>query len=145
MQNCLLTFNIFLKLWDIINAVELQQGIPDKHIWRLSSSGQYTAQSAYEAQFQGVSVLSHMHAFGKLGHLPNVDSLCGWLPTIDVGLQIGWLGEVSRILLDARFATKKKRTFSTSSLGVSSLGSSGTPSCIMQASQSSPHSHLIQP
>jgi len=43
----------YLELWNIINAVELQQGIPDKHIWRLSSSGQYTAQSAYEAQFQG--------------------------------------------------------------------------------------------
>jgi len=39
----------YLELWDIINAVELQQGIPDKHIWRLSSSGQYTVQSAYEA------------------------------------------------------------------------------------------------
>jgi len=117
----------------------------------INTSGDYPHQDSTQRNrpmrlnFRGLSVLSHMHAFGKLGHLPNVDSLCGWLPTIDVGLQIGWLGEVSRILLDARFATKKKRTFSTSSLGVSSLGSSGTPSCVMQASQSSPHSHLIQP
>ena len=90
----------------------------------INTSGDYPHQDSTQRNrpmrlnFRGLSVLSHMHAFGKLGHLPNVDSLCGWLPTIDVGLQIGWLGEVSRILLDARFATKKKRTFSTSSLGV---------------------------
>ncbi|RCV25755.1 hypothetical protein SETIT_5G191100v2, partial [Setaria italica] len=30
----------YLKLWDIIAGVVLHQDIPDKHVWRLSSSGQ---------------------------------------------------------------------------------------------------------
>lgn len=32
--------------------MELNENIPDKHIWRLSSSGQYTAKSAYDTLFQ---------------------------------------------------------------------------------------------
>ncbi|GJN02165.1 hypothetical protein PR202_ga19489 [Eleusine coracana subsp. coracana] len=43
----------FLKLWDLISEVILQQETPDKHIWRLTTAGQYTAKSAYEALFQG--------------------------------------------------------------------------------------------
>jgi hypothetical protein len=43
----------YLVLWDIISNVVPHQDIPDKHIWRLSSSGLYTAKSAYEALFQG--------------------------------------------------------------------------------------------
>ena len=43
----------YLVLWDLIEGVVLQQDSPDPHIWRLSSSGQYTAKSAYDALFQG--------------------------------------------------------------------------------------------
>ena len=43
----------YLELWDIISAVVLQEGVPDRHIWRLSTTGQYTAKSAYDALFQG--------------------------------------------------------------------------------------------
>jgi hypothetical protein len=43
----------YLKLWDIISEVELQVGVQDTHIWKLSNSGQYTAKSAYDAPFQG--------------------------------------------------------------------------------------------
>jgi hypothetical protein len=43
----------YLSLWDMISEVELQVGVQDKHIWRLTKSGQYTARSAYEALFQG--------------------------------------------------------------------------------------------
>jgi hypothetical protein len=43
----------YLTLWDMISEVELQVGVQDKHIWRLSKSGQYTAKSAYDALFQG--------------------------------------------------------------------------------------------
>ena len=44
----------FLEVWDLISLVELQVGTPDKHIWRLSNSGEYSAKSAYEVLFQGV-------------------------------------------------------------------------------------------
>jgi hypothetical protein len=43
----------YLDLWDILNGVELSEEIPDKHIWRLSTSGKYTAKSAYDTLFQG--------------------------------------------------------------------------------------------
>jgi exonuclease III len=43
----------FLKIWDLLSLVELQEGTPDKHIWRISSSGVYSAKSAYEILFQG--------------------------------------------------------------------------------------------
>ena len=43
----------FLEVWDLISLVELQVGTPDKHIWRLSNSGEYSAKSAYEVLFQG--------------------------------------------------------------------------------------------
>jgi hypothetical protein len=41
----------YLELWDIISNVELHEGAQDKHIWRLSASGEYTTESAYDALF----------------------------------------------------------------------------------------------
>jgi len=43
----------YLGLWDILNTVELNEETPDRHIWRLSSSGAYSAKSAYATLFQG--------------------------------------------------------------------------------------------
>lgn len=43
----------YLELWDVISGVELQVGVQDKHIWKLSTSRQYTSKSAYDALFQG--------------------------------------------------------------------------------------------
>jgi len=40
------------------------------------------------------SVLPHMSASGNLGRPLSVASSCGWLLTIAVGQQTGWLGEV---------------------------------------------------
>jgi hypothetical protein len=42
----------FLNLCDLIDEVPLQSGVEDKHIWRLSTSGKYSAKSAYNALFQ---------------------------------------------------------------------------------------------
>jgi hypothetical protein len=41
----------YLTLWDTISEVALQMGVQDKHIWRLSKCGQYTAKSDYDALF----------------------------------------------------------------------------------------------
>jgi hypothetical protein len=38
----------YLELWDTLAVVVLQEGIPDRHIWRLSLSGKYTAKLAYK-------------------------------------------------------------------------------------------------
>jgi hypothetical protein len=38
----------FLGLWDIISGIT-PHGTRDTHVWRWSSSGQYTAKSAYDA------------------------------------------------------------------------------------------------
>jgi hypothetical protein len=43
----------FLELCEVLEAVVLQPGIRDQHIWKLSASGDYTASSAYKALFLG--------------------------------------------------------------------------------------------
>jgi hypothetical protein len=43
----------YLVVWDLLQEVELQPDVPDKHIWRLSPTGVYSAGSAYDALFQG--------------------------------------------------------------------------------------------
>jgi len=43
----------FLHVWGMLSDFSLQPGIPDKHLWKLSSSGLYSAKSANEALFQG--------------------------------------------------------------------------------------------
>jgi hypothetical protein len=45
----------YLHLWDIVSATDLQPEREDKHIWRLSSNGQYSAKSAYEGFFLGAT------------------------------------------------------------------------------------------
>jgi hypothetical protein len=45
----------YLHLWDIVLATVLQPEREDKHIWRLSSNGQYSAKSAYEGFFLGAT------------------------------------------------------------------------------------------
>jgi hypothetical protein len=40
---------------DIVSATVLQLEREDKHIWRLSSNGQYLAKSAYEGFFLGAT------------------------------------------------------------------------------------------
>ncbi|WVZ76728.1 hypothetical protein U9M48_024677 [Paspalum notatum var. saurae] len=43
----------YLQLWDILSQIVLDPEVEDRHIWRFSSSGQYSAKSAYEGFFQG--------------------------------------------------------------------------------------------
>jgi hypothetical protein len=50
---CMTALIEYLDLWDITNFVELNENVPDKHIWGLSSSGQYITKSAYVTLFQG--------------------------------------------------------------------------------------------
>jgi hypothetical protein len=43
----------FLNLCDLIDEMPLQPRVEDKHSWHLSTSGKYSAKSAYNALFQG--------------------------------------------------------------------------------------------
>ena len=45
----------FLDLWDLLAEVVLQPEVDDSHIWRFSSTGKYSAKSAYEAMFIGAT------------------------------------------------------------------------------------------
>jgi len=45
----------FLSLWDLVKDVILQLMVSDYHIWRLSSSGQYSATLAFKNLFHGTS------------------------------------------------------------------------------------------
>lgn len=56
-----LTVNVlleYLQLWDLLENVELQPEVEDTHIWQFSSSGLYSAKSAYEALFTGSTQFS---------------------------------------------------------------------------------------
>jgi len=46
----------FLHLWDLLLDFQLQPEIEDRHIWRFSSNGQYSAKSAYDGFFLGSTV-----------------------------------------------------------------------------------------
>jgi hypothetical protein len=43
----------YLKLWEELQAVELQLGVQDIHFWRFAENRQYSAKSAYEGLFWG--------------------------------------------------------------------------------------------
>jgi hypothetical protein len=43
----------YLGLWDPLADRELNPDLEDSHIWKFSSSGKYSAKSAYEAMFVG--------------------------------------------------------------------------------------------
>ena len=43
----------FLQLWDVLSEFSLQPAAEDKHVWRFSSNGMYSAKSAYESLFLG--------------------------------------------------------------------------------------------
>ena len=47
----------YLALWDLLSEVTLHSDIDDVHVWQLSTMGQYTAKSAYEALFIGATSL----------------------------------------------------------------------------------------
>jgi hypothetical protein len=46
----------YLRLWDILTNIQLQPGIEDRHIWRFSSNGQYSAKTTYEGFFIGATI-----------------------------------------------------------------------------------------
>ena len=68
----------FLEVWDLLSIVQLQVGTPDKHIWRLSNSGEYSTKSAYEVLFQGAVYFKPAERIWK-SHAPPKCRFFMWL------------------------------------------------------------------
>jgi hypothetical protein len=55
----------FLQLWDILQGVNLQPDTEDTNTWCFTSTGQYSAKSAYEAMFLGGTQFSQWERIWK--------------------------------------------------------------------------------
>jgi hypothetical protein len=55
----------FINLAEAVSEVLLLPDTPDKHIWRFSSSGQYSAKSAYVMIFMGSITFEHCDLIWK--------------------------------------------------------------------------------
>lgn len=54
-----------VELWDKVKHIQLTQDEPDKIMWRWTTNGQYTANSAYKVQFHGTTMKHNMSAIWK--------------------------------------------------------------------------------
>jgi hypothetical protein len=114
--------------------VNLQQGIQDRHIWRLSSSGQYTDNSVCDAQFQDAILFEPCERIWKSRAPPKCNFFM-WL----VAHNRCWIADrlenvASHTQLD-HSVIRWMRISNTYSSSVSLPGSSGSPFCNTQASQ----------
>jgi hypothetical protein len=74
----------YIELYQLLDQVKLQLGVPDTHIWRLSTSGQFTTKSAYAAMFQG-AIAFELAESGELGPLASAEFSFGWWSMIGAG------------------------------------------------------------
>ena len=98
----------YLELWDILNGVELNEQIPDKHIWRLSS-------------------LNLMRE-SRNPSPSNAIFSCGLPLIIDVGQRTDWQRGGSLIQISAFYVIKRRRTFNIFLWVVYSQETFGSPS-----------------
>ncbi|WVZ58922.1 hypothetical protein U9M48_009140 [Paspalum notatum var. saurae] len=68
----------YLKLWDLLADVALQDDTQDTHHWRLSSSGQYSSKSAYANLFHGSIIFEAWERIWK-SWAPNKCRFFMWL------------------------------------------------------------------
>lgn len=48
----------YLRLWEMLETVQLQPTVPDRFVWRWTPNGQYTVRSAYQAFFTGWTTMA---------------------------------------------------------------------------------------
>lgn len=88
-ENGLAALLQYLNLCDILTTIELHEGIPGRHIWRLSSSGEYTQKTAYDAPFQRAISYEPYERIWNSWTPTQMQILCGWSLITDAGLLTG--------------------------------------------------------
>ena len=126
---------------DLLEGVVLQEGIPDRHIWRLSASGEYTAKSAYDALFEGALSFAPYERIWKSWAPPKCRFFM-WL----VAHNRCWTADrLARRGLPHPDRCLLCETSSTSSLDVCLQDNSGMTSYIAAVLQHLPRSQSIPP
>jgi hypothetical protein len=68
----------FVELWALVNEISLDEDTKDDIKWKFTSNGEYSAASAYNAQFEGMVNSFMMEAVWKTWALPKC-KLFAWL------------------------------------------------------------------
>jgi hypothetical protein len=82
-------------LAEILEGTLLQPNVQDRHVWRFSTSGDYSSKSAYSAMFHGSVFFKQADRIWKTWapSKANVGFFYGLWLTTNVGQQIDWLNE----------------------------------------------------
>jgi hypothetical protein len=64
-------------LWDMVDDIQLQPHVPDRFIWKWTANGEYTASSAYQAFFVGMTLLVGAMDVWRASVPPKVKFLAG--------------------------------------------------------------------
>jgi hypothetical protein len=99
----------FFNVWDLAASWILHPEQEDKQIWLLSSSGNYTAKSAYDGFFIGSTTFRSWRRIWKFGLLENVNSSCGLWRTGFAGPLTGWQGKACLTLKAVSYVTRRKK------------------------------------
>jgi len=131
----------FINLWDLLYDFQLQPEVEDAHIWRLSSSGQYSAKSAYEGFFIGSTLFGPYERIWKSWAPPKCRFFM-WLVAHDrcwTGLQ----GGGCHIRHSAPSVIKRRKPLTICWFLVSLLGNFGSICSSTLGSNNSVHSLQI--
>jgi hypothetical protein len=78
----------FVELWSLLQAVQLRLHQKDSIIWKLTTSGSYSAAFAYKAQFLGCTKMPPISSIWKSWAPLSGNFSCGSLPRIVCGPMI---------------------------------------------------------
>jgi hypothetical protein len=62
----------YLRVWELMEGVQLQQAVDDRFCWRFSADGVYSASSAYKAMFIGSTRLRGAKELWKTSAPPKI-------------------------------------------------------------------------
>jgi hypothetical protein len=72
----------YLRVWDLIQGVHLHPGAPDRHRWLPTSSGEYSAKSAYKRFLAGSTLFEPAERIWKRWSPPRCKFFV-WLASLD--------------------------------------------------------------